>query len=60
MLKNLVIFFAARDKLLTKIRPNGEIIVYDAETNIFGVFTNEGIPKTMFKPTDGILYYKRN
>jgi len=53
-------FFTARDKLLTKIRPNGEIIVYDAETNVFGVFTNEGIPKTMFKPIDGFSYYERN
>lgn len=53
-------FFTSRDKLLTKIRPNGEIIVYDTEVNAFGVFTNEGVPKTMFKPTDGILYYERN
>ena len=53
-------FFTSRDTLLTKVRSNGEIIVYDAQTNVFGVFTNEGVPKTMFKPTDGILYYERN
>lgn len=53
-------FFAEREKLLMKIRPNGEIIIYDIETNVFGVFTNEGVPKTMFKPKDGILYYRRN
>lgn len=53
-------FFTSRDTLLTKVRSNGEIIVYDAQTNVFGVFTNEGVPKTMFKPTDAILYYERN
>jgi pyocin large subunit-like protein len=41
--------------LLTKIRPDEEIIVYNAQANVFGVFTNEEVPKTMFKPTDGIL-----
>jgi pyocin large subunit-like protein len=39
---------------------NGEILLYDADANIFGVFTNEGVPKTMFKPTDGIIYWERN
>jgi pyocin large subunit-like protein len=53
-------FFVSRDRLLTKIRPNGEIIVYDAQSNVFGAFTNEGIPKTMFKPSNGILYWERN
>jgi len=53
-------FFTRRDQLLTKVRPNGEILLYDADANIFGVFTNEGVPKTMFKPIDGILYWERN
>ncbi|MBF8264039.1 MAG: rhs15, partial [Parachlamydiales bacterium] len=53
-------FFTGRGQLSTKIRPNGEILIYDAEANIFGTFTGEGVPKTMFKPTDGMLYWERN
>ena len=47
-------FFAgSRDRLLTKIRPNGEVLLYDVQTNTFGAFTPDGVPKTMFKPTEG-------
>lgn len=51
-------FFASRDQLLTKVRPNGEILLYDTEANIFGAFTNEGVPKTIFKPKEGIIYWE--
>lgn len=52
-------FFAgSRDQLLTKIRPNGEVLLYDVQTNTFGAFTPEGVPKTMFKPTEGIVYWE--
>ena len=40
---------------LYKIRPNGEIVIYHHEKNLFGVFTKEGIPKTLMKPNP----YKR-
>lgn len=53
-------FFTRRDQLLTKVRQNGDILLYDADANIFDIFTNDGIPKTMFKPTDGIIYWERN
>jgi RHS repeat-associated protein len=52
--------FNIRSQLLTKTRPNGEFLIYDTQFNTFGAFTNEGIPKTMFKPRDGILYWERN
>lgn len=52
-------FFAgSRDQLLTKIRPNGEILLYDVQANTFGAFTADGVPKTMFKPTEGIIYWQ--
>ena len=35
---------------LTKIRLNGEIVLYHPGTNTFASFTKEGIPKTLFKP----------
>ncbi|MBX7066761.1 MAG: hypothetical protein K1X28_05980 [Parachlamydiales bacterium] len=52
------LFAGSRDRLLTKIRPNGDILLYDIENNTFGAFTSEGAPKTMFKPTNGIVYWK--
>lgn len=52
-------FFAgSRDQLLTKIRPNGEVLLYDVQANMFGAFTADGVPKTMFKPTEGIVYWQ--
>ncbi len=51
-------FSGSRDQLLTKIRPNGEVLLYDVQTNTFGVFTPDGVPKTMFKPTEGIIYWE--
>jgi filamentous hemagglutinin len=35
---------------LTKIRPNGEKVVYDPATNTFAASLPTGEPKTMFKP----------
>jgi filamentous hemagglutinin len=43
---------------LTKVRANGDILRYDPSTNIFGVMDQFGSPRTMFKPTDGIDYWK--
>jgi pyocin large subunit-like protein len=51
-------FGESRDQLLTKIRSNGEILLYDVQTNTFGAFTANGVPKTMFKPMKGILYWE--
>lgn len=49
--------FRDRTDVLKKVRPNGERVLYDPETNTFGVFTKEGVPKTVFKPTDKLKYF---
>jgi RHS repeat-associated protein len=51
-------FFSSRDQLLTKVRPNGEILLYDSKNNMFGAFTSKGTPKTIFKPKEGIIYWE--
>lgn len=42
--------------LLTKLRTNGEILIYETQTNTFVVYSKEGLPKTMFKPREGMTY----
>lgn len=38
-------------------RRNGDVLIYDAKTNVFAVRTAEGAPRTMFKPDDGPAYW---
>lgn len=38
-------------------RPNGDVLLYQASTNTFAVVSRQGVPKTMFKPTDGPSYW---
>jgi hypothetical protein len=42
---------------LTKTRANGDILKYHPKSNTFGVMDANGIPKTMFKPADGMKYW---
>ena len=42
---------------LMKRRANGDILKYHPETNTFGVMNSSGVPKTMFKPTEGMNYW---
>lgn len=43
---------------LTKVREsNGDILRYNPSTNTFGVMSSDGVPKTMFKPSDGMAYW---
>ena len=42
---------------LTKRRPNGDTLHYEPRTNTFGVKDANGVPKTMFRPKDGIKYW---
>ena len=42
----------------TKIRANGDILRYNQQTNIYGVMTSNGTPKTLFKPKEGTKYWK--
>lgn len=38
-------------------RANGDVLLYQASTNTFAVVSGEGVPKTMFKPDDGVAYW---
>ncbi|RYZ86112.1 MAG: hypothetical protein EOP06_15105 [Proteobacteria bacterium] len=44
---------------LIKYKPNGDTVYYSAETNTFAVKDLTGAPRTMFKPVDGIEYWRR-
>jgi filamentous hemagglutinin len=44
---------------LRKVRPNGEILLYDPGTNTFGAFLADGTPKSFFRPTGGISYWNK-
>lgn len=35
---------------MTKVRPNGDTVIYDPESGKFAVKTSTDVPKTMFKP----------
>lgn len=41
----------------TLTRANGDVLIYDAASNVFAVKTGEGAPRTMFKPDDGAAYW---
>lgn len=43
----------------TLSRANGDLLIYDAKSNVFAVSTAEGAPRTMFKPDDGRAYWQR-
>jgi pyocin large subunit-like protein len=44
----------------TKItRVNGDVLIYDAKTNVFAVATKDGAPRTMFKPREGAAYWDK-
>jgi hypothetical protein len=51
--------FAARPPAGTERaeRPNGDVLLYQASTNTFAVVSRDGVPKTMFKPRDGAIYW---
>jgi pyocin large subunit-like protein len=43
---------------LSKLRANGDTVLYNAETNTFAVKTAAGAPRTMFKPSgNGMAYF---
>ena len=44
---------------LTRTRSNGDVLRYDPATNTFGIMTNKGTPRTMFRPKQGIQYWYR-
>lgn len=44
--------------LLTATRRNGDRLMYDPAGNVFVVATREGAPRTMFKPREGMAYWR--
>lgn len=44
---------------LFKKRSNGDNLYYHPPRNLFGVTTKDGIPKTFFKPNNGIKYWNK-
>jgi RHS repeat-associated protein len=49
--------FRSRPSVFQKVRPNGERAMYDLNRDVYAVFTQEGTPKTMFKPEKGLKYW---
>jgi len=43
----------------TITRSNGDVMFYDAKSNIFAVAAKDGSPRTMFKPDDGRAYWEK-
>ena len=41
----------------TLARPNGDVLIYDAASNRFAVATEDGSPRTLFKPREGAAYW---
>jgi pyocin large subunit-like protein len=39
-------------------RANGDKLIYDPKANIFAVARRDGAPRTIFKPNDGMAYWK--
>ena len=44
---------------LIKTRPNGDRLYYHPDTNTFAVTNAKGLPRTMFKPANGMRYWGR-
>ena len=42
---------------LKLMRPNGDRLQYDPKANLFAVFTRDGAPRTVFKPSNGMDYW---
>ncbi len=40
-------------------RSNGDALLYDAKSNTFAVVAKTGAPRTLFKPRDGLAYWKQ-
>jgi hypothetical protein len=44
---------------LTKHRANGDTLYFDPASGTFAVQAEDGAPRTMFKPDDGMAYWER-
>ncbi|WP_375499690.1 hypothetical protein [uncultured Jatrophihabitans sp.] len=48
---------AKAEGLPMKVDEEGDMLIYDESSNTFGVYTETGKTRTMFKPRDGIRYW---
>ncbi len=48
-----------RTGVLEKVRPNGDLVRYDPNTNEFGVISKDGTIRTYFMPTDPNYFYEQ-
>jgi hypothetical protein len=44
---------------LTKTNSRGDTLRYDPNSNTFGVLSKDGVPRTMFRPKDGMGYWNK-
>ena len=45
---------------LVKVRPNGDVVIFDPVSDIFGIRTSDGTPKTIFKPNPALHDWPSN
>ena len=43
---------------LTLTRANGDTLMFDPKSGLFGVARSDGAPRTVFKPEDGMAYWQ--
>lgn len=43
----------------TLTRNNGDTLFYDSRRNVFAVMTKNGAPRTLFRPSDGARYWRK-
>ncbi len=46
------------DGALTLTRANGDKLMFDGKSGLFGVVRSDGAPRTVFKPNDGEAYWR--
>jgi pyocin large subunit-like protein len=45
------------ESALSLVRANGDKLIYDPASGLFGVVREDGAPRTLFKPADGDAYW---
>ncbi len=66
-IKNLQEYIAAAHKFKSLSLPdkqekkmqNGDLVVFEYKSNVCVVYDKKGLPKTMFRPSDGLLYFEQ-
>jgi len=43
----------------TLTRRNGDVLMFDAKSDVFAVITKTGAPRTLFRPFDGAAYWQK-